>query len=112
MIPDCSTTTSASSKRGNPAEKEFFYEADGLVAWFHSSTSPWRDGFVVTFEEISDRKNTEQELQRNIDEIERFNRAMIGREERILEMKSEVNSLRRKMGLPPAYSVDAHTDEP
>jgi PAS domain S-box-containing protein len=97
---------------GIPADREFFYEADGLSAWFHSSTSPWRDGFVVTFEEISNRKNTEQELQRNLDEIERFNRAMIGREERVLEMKSEVNSLRQKMGLPPAYSVDAHTDEP
>ena len=95
---------------GQPNENEFFYEHDGLKSWFHSSTSPWNDGFVVTFEEITVRKQREEEHQRDLEEIERFNRAMIGREERILEMKTEVNDLRKRLGLKPAYNVDSRSD--
>ena len=95
---------------GQPDENEFFYEHDGLKSWFHSSTSPWNDGFVVTFEEISLRKKREEEHQSDLEEIERFNRAMIGREERILEMKTEVNDLRKRLGLKPAYNVDSQSD--
>jgi len=94
---------------GQPEENEFFYEHDGLKSWFHSSSSPWNDGFVVTFEEISVRKQREEEHLRDLEEIERFNRAMIGREERILEMKTEVNRLRQRLGLEPAYNVDSRS---
>jgi len=79
--------------------------------WFESYISPWEDGFVVTFAEITQRKETEQELQHKLDEIERFNRAMIGREERVLEMKAEVNELRARFGLPAAYRVDSRSDD-
>jgi hypothetical protein len=79
--------------------------------WLYISAEPWSDGFVVTFEEISQRKRVEQELKASIEELERFNRAMIGRESRILEMKSEVNLLRSRMGLPPGYKVDALNDD-
>ncbi len=90
---------------------EAFHPHDGIRSWFHISAEPWADGFVVTFEEIGQRKRVEQELKASIEELERFNRAMIGRENRVLEMKSEVNLLRRRMGLPPGYKVDSMTDE-
>jgi len=90
--------------------QEFFYGQDGLRLWLHLSATPWDDGFVLTFEEIGRRKQAERNFKLNMEEIERFNRAMIGREERILEMKSEVNTLRASIGLPPAYKTDSRSD--
>ncbi|MCX6970033.1 MAG: PAS domain-containing protein [Verrucomicrobia bacterium] len=90
---------------------ETFYSHEEMRRWLYISAEPWSDGFVVTFEEISQRKRVEQELKASIEELERFNRAMIGRESRILEMKSEVNLLRSRMGLPPGYKVDALNDD-
>ncbi len=90
---------------------ETFYSHEEMRRWLFISAEPWSDGFVVTFEEISQRKRVEQELKASIEELERFNRAMIGRESRILEMKSEVNLLRSRLGLPPGYKVDSLNDD-
>lgn len=94
-----------------PSEQDILYTADGLNAWFHLAVMPWGDGLVVTFEEITERKKAEEEIRRTLDEIERFNRAMLGREGRILEMKTEVNDLRARLGLPPLYRFDLNSDE-
>ena len=91
---------------------ETFYAHEDIRSWFHISVEPWSDGFVVTLEEISQRKHVEQELKASIEELERFNRAMIGRESRVLEMKSEVNLVRSRLGLPPEYKVDSLSDDP
>lgn len=90
---------------------EAFLPYEEIKSWFHISAEPWVDGFVVTFEEIGQRKRVEQELKASIEELERFNRAMIGRENRVLEMKSEVNLLRTRLGLPPGYKVDSLSNE-
>lgn len=97
------------SRRGD--NHEFVSTRDGHEMWLHSSANSWGDGLVVTYEEITARKHTEEELQQHLSEIERFNRAMIGREERILQMKTEVNELRARLALPPAYTVDMNTDD-
>ncbi len=90
---------------------ESYLPQEEIRSWFHVSAQPWADGFVVTFEEIGRRKRVEQELKASIEELERFNHAMIGRENRVLEMKSEVNVLRSRLGLPPGYKVDSLNDE-
>ena len=86
---------------------EAFHTHGDLRRWLSISAEPWADGFVATFEEISQRKQCKQELQESIEEIERFNRAVLARENRVLEMKTEVNLLRSRMGLPPQYKVDS-----
>ena len=91
---------------------EAFDGHEDVRAWFHISVEPWSDGLVITLEEIGQRKRVEQELKASIEELERFNRAMIGRENRVLEMKSEVNLVRSRLGLPPEYKVDSLSDEP
>lgn len=93
-------------------QREIYYGHDGIQGWFHISVEPWNDGLVLMFEEISSRKRVEQELKASIEELGRFNRAMIGREDRILEMKTEVNLLRSRLGLAPEYKVDSLSDEP
>ena len=56
-------------------------------------------GGIESFEDITERKEAEREMQR-------MNALMMGREERILELKKEVNELRVRAGLPPEYGAD------
>lgn len=44
-----------------------------------------------------------EERQQAMEEIERFNRAMLGRENRIIELKEEVNALLKEMGRSIRY---------
>jgi sensor domain CHASE-containing protein/HAMP domain-containing protein len=88
---------------------ESHYEGHRISGWYRNSVTPWGDGVVVTVTDITERKIHEQELAESLAELERFNAAMIGREERIIEMKREVNALRVKLGLPEIYEIDADT---
>jgi hypothetical protein len=89
------------TERGEMFERAFFGER--IKGWLRVSIVPWGDGVVVSFEDITQRKQHERELAETYAEIDRFNEAMIGREERVIEMKHEVNALRGRLGLEPAY---------
>ncbi len=45
-------------------------------------------------------------------ELERFNRAMVGRELRMIELKKEINELCAAAGQPPRYSLEFLKDHP
>ena len=47
---------------GEPADKVFFYDHDGIRAWFQNTAVKLGDGFAVTFRDITDIKETEQAL--------------------------------------------------
>ena len=51
------------------------------------------------------RKRSEERLRESLAEVERFNRAMMSREERVLELKQEVNDLLAELGRQPAYET-------
>src|SRR5450830_561653 len=53
--------------------------------------------------DISKRKQAETQLAEQLNELQRWNDAMQGREERILVLKHEVNELLGQTGLPPRY---------
>jgi PAS domain S-box-containing protein len=53
--------------------------------------------------DISERKLSEAELRKKTEELEIFNKSMIDRELRIIEMKEEVNKLLLQLGLGPQY---------
>lgn len=79
--------------------------------------SPYRttedriNGVVITFIDITARKEAEQQLQQNMDELTRFNRAMVSRESRMIELKKEVNELLKRLGEPPHYPLDFENEE-
>ena len=55
------------------------------------------------------RQQTEELRARN-EELERFNRASVGRELRMIEMKQEVNQLCQQAGLPSRYPQNSATE--
>ena len=52
----------------------------------------------ATVRDITEQKRAEEELRKILDETGRVNRLMQGRETRIVELKREVNALRRGTG--------------
>jgi len=61
-------------------------------------------------QEITERKQAEGELQIANNELTRFNKAMVGRELRMIELKKEVNELGRQAGQPPQYPLNFEED--
>jgi len=61
-------------------------------------------GLVGTFVDMSAVKNAERELDRLAD-VERFNRLALGREQRIFELKQQVNALAQAAGQPAPYAT-------
>lgn len=50
--------------------------------------------------DVTERKSAEEELRRNLDEAERINRVMVGRELKIVELKERIQELEAKMRMP------------
>jgi hypothetical protein len=52
-----------------------------------------------------------EELRARNDELSRFNRAAVGRELRMIELKHEVNELCHRLGEPPRHAMDLPPDD-
>lgn len=85
------------------------YSADGEARRIEILASVILDeaGEVVQMIEacrdITDRKRAENELRATVEELERFNRVAVGHEERMIELKHEVNEPARRAGIAPPY---------
>ena len=100
---------------GEPAH--FASEARALNRWYdvraYRVGKPEDRQVAIIFNDFSDRKRTEQEIQRRVEELraaneylERFNQAVVGRELRMVELKQEINELCRQTGQAPRYSTE------
>lgn len=95
---------------------EYACHAPGRERWFTMTATPLggsRAGAVVTHTQITERVQAEETLRRQTEEIrqrnaelERFNRASVGRELAMIGLKQEVNELSHRLGLEPPYSLD------
>lgn len=58
-----------------------------------------------------ERKQADDLLHEQMDELQRFNDAAVGREIRMIELKKEVNELLSRLDLPPRYRAADGSDE-
>lgn len=56
-------------------------------------------------QDITESKKTEAQLKNKIQELEKFNKIMIGRENKMVILKDEINRLLTQLGLPPKYKT-------
>jgi PAS domain S-box-containing protein len=99
----------AKAKRKGGSVEYRIIKKDGTVIWVSDSFS-WekdREGNIVSMNgivtDITEHREAEEKLRKYTEELEKFNRAMVDREKRIVEMKKEVNSLCRELGRELEY---------
>jgi PAS domain S-box-containing protein len=86
-----------------------YVRKDGSVVWVNVNMTVVRDGdgspirTVAAIEDITARKRAEAKIAEQLDELRRWHQATMGREDRILELKGEVNKLLADAGKPPRY---------
>ncbi|MCA1759887.1 MAG: PAS domain S-box protein, partial [Bacteroidales bacterium] len=61
--------------------------------------------------DITERVKAETELKNKMDELEKFNRAMVGRENKMIELKQEINELLEKLGQNKKYRMPGENEE-
>jgi len=60
---------------------------------------------VGTVMDITERMEAEEELRRNLEELERFSRLVVGREEMMISLKEEINQLLLATGKSEKYKI-------
>jgi PAS domain S-box-containing protein len=94
---------------GNPADFEDI--RDGMV--FHQLYYPVQDktgafiGVAIFAQDITERKHMEEDLKRNVAELEQFSKLAIGREIKMIQLKKEINAYLNKQGLESKYEIVA-----
>jgi PAS domain S-box-containing protein len=83
----------------------------GAGAYVSATASQLKDehgnivGAIEAIRDVSASKKSAEELTAKVVELERFNRLMVGRELKMIELKREINSILDRLGEPPRYSV-------
>jgi PAS domain S-box-containing protein len=70
------------------------HDADGQVA-----------GAIESLRDTTEQKRMEEELRRNLDELERFNKLAMGREIKMIQLKQEVNEFMSQLGQGAKYKI-------
>ncbi|MBF0624930.1 MAG: PocR ligand-binding domain-containing protein [Magnetococcales bacterium] len=91
-------------------DHEFLWRKDGSNFPTEYSAVPiWRDevveGSVVTFRDITKRRQVEAQVLEKMGELEQFTRVAVGRELRMIALKEEINRLSAELGRQPPYEI-------
>ena len=92
--------------------------AKGEMEYFEGTYVPKVDsagkavGIIGYFRNITQRKQAEDNLRRHAEELARFNRAMVDRELRMIELKKQVNELCARLGQPKLYPLEFEKECP
>ncbi len=86
---------------------------DGRIGWREISLIPMRSelgraiGVLGVWRDVTEQNKAEERLKRTLDDMERFNQLMRGRERRTLELKDEINDLLLELERPKKYRTTA-----
>lgn len=109
-VDACPMYLTATDGQPRKIDNEVLWRCDGAAIPVEYSTTPVRKdnkivGSVMVFRDISDRKRAENELKDRMDELERFSRLTINREEKMIQLKGEINLLLEQSGKEKKYKV-------
>jgi two-component system, chemotaxis family, CheB/CheR fusion protein len=96
---------------GRASNERWHVRKDGSRLYCSGMVRPLRNvggalvGFVKIMRDLTVRKQAEQALRERNDELERFNKAAVGRELQMIALKKEINALAMKAGEKPRYPV-------
>ncbi|MEE9369139.1 MAG: PAS domain S-box protein [Pontiella sp.] len=82
---------------------------DGSIGWREISKIPLRDddgravGVLGVWRDVTEKNRAEDRLKKTLEDMERFNQLMRGRERRTLELKAEINNLLTSQNKPKKY---------
>ncbi len=89
---------------------------NGSTGWREISKIPLRNenqlavGVLGVWRDVTEKNRAEERLKRTLEDMERFNQLMRGRERRTLELKGEINQLLQQLEQPAKYRTT--TDGP
>ena len=86
---------------------------DGTIGQHEASTIPLHNedaqavGVLELWRDVTEENLAEERLKRTLEDMERFNQLMRGRERRTLELKAEINHLLEELGRQVKYRTTA-----
>jgi PAS domain S-box-containing protein len=107
---DCPIFTTGTLGTQNRATDEVLWRKDGRSFPVEYTSTPIMKsgqvmGAVVTFRDITERKKAEKELKEHMEELEQFSLLTINREERMIQLKEEINNLLEQAGQEKKYKI-------
>lgn len=91
---------------GKHANLDYQLEIRGNKVWFQATTVPYENDKVVYIAtDITHRKESEEKIKEQLTELQRWYSVTMNREERVLELKKEVNELLQKLGKQKKYEI-------
>jgi PAS domain S-box-containing protein len=85
---------------------------DGKKIWLLTSKTPLKNsndeiiGILGTYSDITERKKIEFELEKKVEELQKFQSLTVDRELKMIELKKEVNELLKQLGRQSKYKID------
>lgn len=93
-------------KDGKLNKLDYQLDINGTSIWFQATTVPYEEDKVIYIaSDITDRKIKEQKILEQLEELRRWQNLMLDREDRVIELKQEVNELLKKLGKVKKYNI-------
>lgn len=89
-------------------EEVYIGEIVAVPTWLRVVIVPMGDDVAVLAQNITERKHSEEKIKSQLEELQRWHQITLDREDRVIELKREVNHLLTLFGQPSKYQRFTH----